>query len=141
MQAMSMLMVIFGSGSNRIFVTAIERIHQLFNVSISWNIYTFTFRNTTAKHFIRIRLVYKISYSISQCNIFHHICIMSYPTYLIIVLQIQILFQIFDKLKNMGYHLLQSTIRYIHKTMKTLPLCNENIPDKLFESRSSFVEK
>ena len=24
--------------------------------------------------------------------------------------------------------------------MKTLPLCNENIPDKLFESRSSFVE-
>lgn len=137
MQAMSMLMVIFGSGSNRIFVTAIERIHQLFNVSISWNIYTFTFRNTMAKHFIRIRLEYKISYSISWLNIFHDICIMSYA----IVLQIQILFQIFDKINNMGYHLLQSTIRYIHKTMKTLPLCNENIPDKLFESRSSFVEK
>ena len=135
MQAMSMLMVIFGSGSNRIFVTAIERIHQLFNVSISWNIYTFTFRNTTAKHFIRIRLVYKISYSISWLHIFHHICIMNCP------IQIQILFQIFDKINNMGYHLLQSTIRYIHKTMKTLPLCNENIPDKLFESRSSFVEK
>ena len=141
MQAMSMLMVIFGSGSNRIFVTAIERIHQLFNVSISWNIYTFTFRNTTAKHFIRIRLVYKISYSISWLNIFHHICILNCPIYLRIVLQIQILFQIFDKINNMGYHLLQSTIRYIHKTMKTLPLCNENIPDKLFESRSSFVEK